>query len=307
MKYGRRSYIFDILIIILVPLVFTTTLGIYGAVRPKRLVSIVVPEHYDIEYENVTLVTEDAIEIAGWFFPKEGEPSDIAVIVLHGYPTDKGDLLARSKFMLKDYNLLLIDFRYFGQSEGGYTTIGAHEVRDLMAAIDFLKERNMRKIGIYGFSMGGAVALMGIPEADGKIDAVLAEASYGNLTMMTREMYRYLGPLERPLTWTTTLVARTLLGIDPEGVSPAESVRRSDIPILLVHSREDKVISFENALFIQDALIDNTKAEYLFFDRGNHGEVSIEFAQAMDAFFAKHLKGVTYGESYGTDNIWTEE
>ncbi len=297
MKYGRRSFVIDILIIILVPLVFTTALGIYGAVRPKRLVSVAVPEHYGIEYENVTLVTEDSVEIAGWYFPAEGPPTDAAIIVLHGYPTDKGDLLARSKFLLRDYNLLLIDFRYFGQSDGSYTTVGAKEVADLMAAIDFLVDRNMSKIGIYGFSMGGAVALMGVPEASGTIDAVVSEASYGNLQMMTREMYRYLGPIEKPLTWTTIVVARTILGIDPVEVSPAEAVRGSDVPILLVHSREDKVISFDNALFIQDALIDNPNAEYLFFDRGNHGEVSIEFATAMKSFFDKHLLGRTYEES----------
>ncbi|MFH1047155.1 MAG: alpha/beta fold hydrolase [Patescibacteria group bacterium] len=307
MKYGRRSFIIDLLIIVLVPLVFTTTLGIYGAIRPKRLVSVAAPEHYGIEYENVSLVTEDAVQIAGWYFPSEGDPTDQAIIVLHGYPTDKGDLLARSKFLLKDYNLLLIDFRYFGQSDGSYTTIGAKEVKDLLAAVEFLKDRNMSKIGVYGISMGGAVALMGIPLAGEQINAVVSEAAYGNLAMMTREMYRYLGPLERPLTWTTVMASRLLLGIDPEHVSPAEAVRDQDTPVLLVHSREDKVISFDNALFIQDALIDNPNAEYLFFDRGNHGEVSIEFAQAMDAFFAKYLKGVPYSESDDETDVWTTE
>jgi len=297
MKYGRRSFIIDVLIIILVPLIFTTSLGIYGAVRPKRLVSITVPEHYGIEYENVNLVTEDALNLSAWYIPREGAATDRAIIVLHGYPTDKGDLLARSKFLLADYNLLLIDFRYFGQSDGKYTTVGAYEVKDLLAAIEFLKDRNMSKIGIYGFSMGGSVALMALPEASGQIDAIVAEAAYGNLSMMTREMYRYLGPLERPLTWSTKMVSRALLGLNLDEVSPANAVQGSDTPILLVHSREDKVISFENALAIQDGLVDNPNAEFLFFDQGNHGEVSIEFAQAMNSFFARHIKGYTYEEA----------
>jgi dipeptidyl aminopeptidase/acylaminoacyl peptidase len=297
MKYGRRSFIIDIVIIILVPLIFTTTLGIYGAVRPKRIVSITVPEHYGIEYENVNLVTEDAMNLSAWYIPREGAPTKRAIIVLHGYPTDKGDLLARSKFLLNEYNLLLVDFRYFGQSDGRYTTVGAFEVRDLMAALDYLKDREMEKIGIYGFSMGGAVALMALPEAGDQIDAVVSEAAYGDLSMMSAEMYRYLGPLERPLTWTTGLVARALLGFSLEEISPAEAVKGTTTPVLLVHSREDKVISFENALAIQDGLVENPNAEYLFFDRGNHGEVSIEFAEAMNSFFSRHLKGLTYEEA----------
>jgi dipeptidyl aminopeptidase/acylaminoacyl peptidase len=290
MHYGKRSFIIDVLVIILVPLLFSTALGIYGAVRPKHLLSISVPEHYDIDYENVSFLTEDNIRIVGWYMPRQGEATNKAIIVLHGYPASKGDLLARSKFLLADYNLLLIDFRYFGQSEGEYTTIGARETLDLIAAVHFLQDRGIEKIGVYGFSMGGAVALMALPALGKQITAVVAEAPYSDLTMMIKEMYRYLGPLGRPLAWTTELASKSLLRIEPRLVSPAQAVRESTTPILLVHSREDKVINFENALRIQEALASNPNAEYLFFDHGNHGEASIEFAQGTFDFFNRYLQ-----------------
>ncbi|MBU1029389.1 alpha/beta fold hydrolase [Patescibacteria group bacterium] len=289
MHYGRRILLVDILVIILVPLLFSTMLGIYGMIRPKQLIGVATPEHYGFDYENVSFVTEDDIRIAGWYIPRSGEPTDQAIIVLHGYPTDKGDLLARSKFLSIDYNLLLIDFRYFGQSEGKYTTLGVTETRDLRAAIHFLQDRGTKRIGVYGFSLGGAVALLAVPLVGNQIDAVVSEAAYSDLIIMIEGMYRYLGPLSRPFVWTTRMTAELLLGVDLEQVSPAEAVRESTLPILLVHSREDKVTNFENALRIQDALINNPAAEFLFFDHGNQGAASTEFAQVTRDFFIKHL------------------
>jgi dipeptidyl aminopeptidase/acylaminoacyl peptidase len=289
MQLFKRSVLTDFLIMILVPVVFMTTLGVCGAVRPRKLSSAVVPDHFDLEYEDISLVTEDGVTLAGWYLPRKGEPVDSAVIVLHGYPTDKGDMLARSKFLVDDFNLLLIDFRYFGQSEGSFTSVGAQEVEDLAAAVRYLEGKGMRKIGVYGISMGAAVGLMGIGEPGLSIDAVAAEAPYADLKMMSHEVFRYLGPLETPLVYASELAAGLLLGVGLEQVSPARAVKGVRKPILLIHSREDKLMGFENSERIKGSLADNQDAEFLFFDTGGHGQASVEFAEVVGNFFRKHL------------------
>lgn len=286
---SAKKLIIDLAIIVAVPFVFTAALGLYGAMRPQRALSDVVPEQYGLEYSNVTLTTSDGLKLAAWYVPRNGEPTDTAVIVLHGYPADKGDLLPRSSFLIDRYNLLYVDFRYFGRSEGSYTTAGAREVRDLLAAVDHLKkERGMRQIGVYGFSMGGAVALMGAAQTD-DIDAVVAEAPYADLASMVDEMYRYLGPMQGPLAWSTDTFAKVVLRTDLSDVSPEKAVRGLKTPVLLVHSREDKVIPFRNAERILAAMEGNPNAERLIFDTGEHGEPSVEFAQRVASFFAEHL------------------
>lgn len=287
------------LIVIMVPIVFMTVFGLLSAIRPRKIASVVNPEHFGLEYEDVSLVTADGITLAGWYIPRTEGESDAVVIVLHGYPTDKGDMIARSKFLAEDFNLLFLDFRYFGGSEGSYTTGGAREIEDLVVAVRYLEGRGMRKIGVYGISMGGAVALMGIGQPGLPIDAVVSEAAYADLRMMAHDVYRYLGPLELPLTYTSEIASGLLLGTSLEQVSPARSVQGVRKPILLIHSKEDELIGFESAEIIKGSLEGNPDAEMLFFETGGHGQASAEFAQVVRDFFLKHLVTRTDGPADG--------
>ncbi len=289
MRFLKRNTLTDLLVVILVPIVFMTTFGVISVIRPRKLISSVNPGHFDLQYEDVSLVTEDGLTLAAWYLPKKGEPTDSAIIVLHGYTTDKGDMIARTSFLTDDFNLLLVDFRYFGESEGAYTTLGISEVNDLAAAVRYLEGRGIRKIGVYGISMGGAVALMGIGEPSLPIDAVVAEASYADLKMAAHDIYHYLGPLEAPLTLTSGLVSSLALGVNLEQVSPQRAVRGVRKPILIIHSKEDKIVSFDNAELIADSLKDDPQAEFLFFETGMHGEASSEFAGVVGDFFRRYL------------------
>lgn len=296
MKASIRSKIIDLLIVILVPVLFMTSLGVFSAVRPRKPDGGVTPGHFDLPYEDVKLTTEDGLDLAAWYVPKVGDATDAAIIVLHGYPADKGDMLARAKFLTADFNLLLVDFRYFGGSEGAYTTLGATEGRDLTAAVRWLEGKGVRKIGVYGISMGGAVALMGAGDPGLAIDAVVSEAAYSDLREMAGEVFSHIGPLEIPLVFAADLASGLFLGTNLEQVSPARAVKGMRKPVLIVHSKGDMVMSFENAVRIEKALVDNPQAEYLFFETGDHGQASTEFALAVGEFFRKNLV-VDSGES----------
>ena len=96
---------------------------------------------------------------------------------------------------------MLFDFRYLGQSEGRYSTAGVKETEDLRAAINFLKSRGVNEVGVWGFSMGGAVALataVMVPE----IKVIISESSYASLDLMALELYR-IPLLEYPLAKLT--------------------------------------------------------------------------------------------------------
>ena len=95
-------------------------------------------------------------------------------------PCRQRNILPALAFLHADFNLLLFDFRYLGESEGSYSTAGAKEVEDLLAAIRFLKRRGIKEVGVCGFSMGGAVGLMAIDKAP-EIKAVVSESSYASL------------------------------------------------------------------------------------------------------------------------------
>lgn len=263
----------------------TSLWGFYISIRPPRIVSSVTPKHLQLDYENVWFKTSDGLTLSGWFIP--GEATTKTLILLHGYPADKGDILPALSFLHKDYNLFLFDFRYLGESEGKYSTAGANEVRDLLAAVQFLKTKGIEEVGVWGFSMGGAVALMSIKKAP-EIKAVVSEASYASLAQMAPELFRI--PVFRyPLGYLIGWWAKIFLGIDIRDISPVKAVQNTTIPVLLIHSSTDAVIPFSHARFLQKALEGNPRAEFWFHTGPAHGELGPEYQKRIAGFFRRHL------------------
>ena len=209
------------------------------------------------------------------------------MILLHGYPADKGNILPALAFLHEDFNLLLFDFRYLGKSEGSYSTAGAKEVEDLLAAIQFLKSRGVKEVGVWGFSMGGAVALMAIEKAP-EIRAVISESSYASLAAMAFELLR-IPLLNYPIAYLVGFWAKLFLGIDVRDASPADRIRNTTIPILLIHSSADAVIPFSHARILQHALSKNPHAEFWFHEDFAHGQLASDYRIRMKDFFLKHL------------------
>ena len=260
--------------------------GFYISIRPPKIVSSITPRTYNMQYENVSFQTADGITLRGWHVPSANETNK-TLILLHGYPADKGDILPALAFLQKDFNLLLFDFRYLGESEGSYSTAGAKEVEDLLAAIRFLKSRAITEVGVWGFSMGGAVALMAIERAP-EIRAVVAESSYASLSEMALEFFK-VRLINYPVAYFIGLWAKLFLGIQLRDVSPAEKIRDSEIPILITHSSADAVIPFSQAKSLQQALVNNPRAEFWFSEEFAHGQLHADYQKRLETFFRTNL------------------
>ena len=258
----------------------------YISIRPPKIVSSITPRNLNMAYEQVSFPTVDGLTLRGWFVPSEKKAAK-TLILLHGYPADKGNILPALAFLHADFNLLLFDFRYLGESEGSYSTAGAKEVEDLLAAIRFLKTRGIEEVGVWGFSMGGAVGLMTIDKAP-EIRAVVSESSYASLTEMALQLFR-VPLLNYPMAYLIGFWAKLFLGIDVRDVSPAEKIRNTTVPILITHSSTDAVVPFSQAKALQGALINNPRAEFWFNDDFAHGQMGSDYQSRVRNFFQKNL------------------
>jgi dipeptidyl aminopeptidase/acylaminoacyl peptidase len=266
---------------------FASLWGLYISIKPAKIVSTITPKNLGLDYDEVSFITEDNVTLRGWYIPHKEGSSARTVIALHGYPADKGNILPVMAFLSKTYNLLLFDFRYLGESGGSRSTVGAEETRDLRSAIHFLESRGVREVGVWGFSLGGAVALMTAAQAP-QIKAIVSESSYAQLDLMTPVLYR-IPVLRYPLAWLTGLWARVLLGINLEAVSPKDSARNIKIPVLIAHSKSDHLIPFQHALLLQEALRNNPRAEFWFHEGLLHGQLAAEYQKRISDFFDKNL------------------
>ena len=271
---------------IIVYFLFTSFFGFYTIIKPSKIISSVTPETLKLDYEDVSFTTSDNLVLRGWWIPTNTENAK-TIILLHGYPADKGDILPSMSFLNKTYNLLLFDFRYSGQSEGKYSTLGAKETIDLSSALLFLKSRGITEVGIWGFSVGGAVALMTAPDSL-EIKAIISESSYASLDEMAPELYR-VPLLKYPLAYLTRLWALLILGTDLQKVSPVRSAENISIPVFIIHSKDDDVIPFRHALLIQEALKENLRAEFWFEEGLTHGVSGPAYQKRITDFFQRNL------------------
>jgi len=278
--------ILRVVLIVFSGLIIISLWGFYSSIRPPKIISSVTPRDLKMNYEDVSFRTADGLTLRGWYIPA-AQRTEKTLILLHGYPADKGNILPALSFLHEDFNLFLFDFRYLGKSEGNYSTAGAKEVEDLLAAVQFLKSRGVREVGVWGFSMGGAVALMTIEKAP-EIRAVISESSYASLAEMTFELLRIPG-LNYPIAYLVSVWAKLFLGIDVTEASPADRIRNTKIPILLIHSSADAVIPFSHARSLQQALAKNPNAEFWFHEQFAHGQLASDYKNRVRNFFLKHL------------------
>ena len=256
------------------------------AVRPPRLAVLHNPADYRLAVENVTILAEDGVRLAGWFVPRPGAP---AVVLLHGYPAEKADLLPLAGALAPEFATLLVDQRYFGDSQGTATTLGFRERNDLKRALDFLHARGAPAVGVFGFSLGGAVALLTAAE-DARVRAVVAYAPFADLRTLGHELYAWMWLARYPFVEAMLLWSRLLFGADITRPSPAEAAARLAVPVWLVHSRQDEQIPFRHAERLQLALAGNRRAEFDFMNTGRHGDLPHGFEMRLAAFFRSALE-----------------
>ncbi len=139
------------------------------------------PADYGMDYETITLTTTDGYDLAAWYIPSQNRA---AVIVVHGYKSDRSDVLSRAQVLVQNgYGALLPDLRAHGESSGVSVTFGLNEVRDVEAAYQYLLTRpdvDPERIGAMGVSMGGDVVLLHAAQNPG-IKAVVSESAFASL------------------------------------------------------------------------------------------------------------------------------
>jgi pimeloyl-ACP methyl ester carboxylesterase len=272
--------------VLVVALLLASLASFWLAVRPPRLSIPLRPSDYRLVVENVTIHAEDGVRLAGWFAPRPGAP---AIVMLHGYPAEKGDLLPLAAALAPEFATLLVDQRYFGDSGGRVTTLGFRERSDLKRMLDFLDSRGTTTVGVFGFSLGGAVALLTAAE-DPRIRAIAAYAPFADLRDLGYELYRWMWLARYPFVEGMLLWSRLLLGADISRPRPVDVAARVAVPVLLVHSHQDEQIPFRHAERLRAALGTNARAEFDFAERGRHGELPPGFEGRLAGFFRRTLR-----------------
>ena len=117
---------------------------------------------------DVTFRSTDGIQLKGWLL--KGTPDRAPIVVCHDLGESRNAVMNIAIALNKDgFTVLVFDFRGHGASGGNGSTLGVHEVRDVLGAIDFVADLpkgsvDARKVGIFGAGMGAHAAALAAAE-----------------------------------------------------------------------------------------------------------------------------------------------
>jgi uncharacterized protein len=221
-------------------------------VRPKRRRAPLTPDGVGIEnWEDVAFQTRDGLTLRGWFVPPSSAANGASVICAHGTGSNRGCLLLQAAALHRaGFGVLLFDLRGHGESGGFLSSFGYHEMRDIDAALEYLRSRvdvHPHRIAVMGHSMGGAATLRAFARRADPLPLVIV-AAISSLQENLRHGVKHFTRL--PLGWLMPLV----LGISEQRVQarvseirPAEDVTQLEgCPLLLIHGDDDHLVPLEN-------------------------------------------------------------
>jgi dienelactone hydrolase len=169
-RYLRRAGIGVAAILLALLVAQPLALAIGFTHRPR---AVVEPADLGRPYEDVTLATEDGLDLAAWYVPSE---NGAAVIVFPG----RGSRVPQARMLVEEgYGVLMLDMRGQGESEGVPNPFGWDSPADLDAAVAYLQDRpdvEDGRIGGIGFSVGGELLIHAAAENE-DLAAVVSEGA----------------------------------------------------------------------------------------------------------------------------------
>ena len=192
------------------------------------------------------------------------------MLLLHGHRGNRDQLLDHAEYLLDaGYGALLIDFRNHGESDGKFTSMGFHEVKDARAAYRFLQtEAEVDAIAIWGHSMGGAVASQLMSEVDAA--GLIIDATFADFPSLVRRGLIARGLPASPITEFLTTLYGWSSGGDFGAFRPIDRLAEVENGVLLFHGSDDPVIPLAEAKRIAAA---NPLIRLSVFEGGAHSDL----------------------------------
>lgn len=238
------------------------------------------PDRLGMKYEELRIPVgsgADQGELQAWWIPAPAENAP-TILYLHGNYRNIGNNLEHAlRLHNLGLNVLLPDYRGYGESSGGSPT-EAKVYEDAETAWQYLvQQRGVKpqQIFIYGHSLGGAIAIdlaLHHPEAAG----LMVESTFTSMAEMGKLSYPWL-----PVDWLLNQRFEAL-----------KKIRGLKVPVLLIHGTWDKRVPVEMAQQLYAAAPPPKKL--LLVERGEHNNSGAigwtEYRDTVTAFIKQYAR-----------------
>jgi len=229
--------------------------------------------------------------LQGYLYGPSKNPKGI-VVISHGIGGGADSYLQEAVYFAKrGYRVLSFSNTGSHESEGEGTMGLSQSVIDLDAALDYIEsDEQFEKLPVllYGHSWGG-YAVTAILNYDHEIAAAVSVAGYNSPMEMIMEWTKPMMGIVRypayPYIW---MYNKVLFGA-ASNLSAAKGISSVDTPVLVIHGKEDEVISCDGAsIMAHRDEISNPNAVFLTWDEaGKCGHNNLFMSQEAADYAAE--------------------
>lgn len=220
--------------------------------------------------EDITLKSFDGLNLTSTLIMNEN-PTNKFIVLVHGVSICYvGSLKYFDIFYRNGFNVLIVNQRRHGKSEGKYSTYGFYEKYDVNTWIEYLKSRfgNDIILGLHGESMGAGTVMETIPLND-SIKFVIEDCGYSNfhelIGFQITHAYknRLVRKILRPSLIFANFFMKTKAKFSMKKIVPIDIVASTSLPMMFIHGKEDYFVPWYMAVDLYKAKTKGYKELYL--------------------------------------------
>lgn len=236
----------------------------------------------------------DGLRLAARYYSRANAESTI--ILFHGYRSngERDFSCAVEMYYNMGMNVLLVDQRSHGKSEGKLITFGVKERRDVLTWIDHILSTQGKDMKIFlgGMSMGATTVLLSagldLPE---NVKGIIADCGYTSPIDIIRKVaiqsFKIRGVVIIPLL---NLGCKLLGHFSLYGISTEDALKDNKIPLLFIHGKKDGFVPCEMSQRSYDAA--GGVKKIVIVDGADHGFSYLVdrkgVSEALEAFISEN-------------------
>ena len=199
------------------------------------------------EKEDVYITSRDGLRLHGYLFPRENAKGTL--IIVHGWRSRVAyDFSAIwRKYHGMGYNLLGIEQRAIGGSEGKYICFGVKERFDLIDWVKFVNTRYGEDLPVIfsGISMGSSTVMFAIgnEELPKNVIGAIADCGFTSAHDEFCHLLRTSYHLPKfPFLYIANVFAKLFAGFTFNECNSTKTLKNAKVPVLFIHGEADSFV-----------------------------------------------------------------
>ena len=203
-----------------------------------------------------------------------------------------------------DCNILVLDPRGHGLSDGEFNTVGFEESKDTIAWVNHIRETyGIESFIFHGICIGAANGMLALasPNCPDCIDAIITEGMFPNFSESVKN---HMIEQKKPRKLTLRLVDFWMKHYTGHSMrrGPINVIENVHVPLLMLHSKEDLYSTPEYAQKLYDLSGAESK-KLVWFDHGRHSMLRITDTERYDASITEFLSELPVKETKKEEEI----